>query len=62
MNNYWSAYVQSSEELYQSRALRFREDNADLWLSALARTCWRSAAQEVSSATGLKAASSNSGS
>ena len=35
MNTMWSDFVQSSEELYASRSLRFREDNKDLWLSAM---------------------------
>ncbi|MDR2605949.1 MAG: class I SAM-dependent methyltransferase [Oscillospiraceae bacterium] len=35
MNTIWSDYIQSSEELYRSRSLRFREDNADTWLSQL---------------------------
>jgi len=35
MNTYWSQYVQTSEELYRSRALRFHDGNKDLWLNAL---------------------------
>ena len=35
MSVYWSTYVQTSEELYASRALRFRHDNSQLWLDAL---------------------------
>jgi ubiquinone/menaquinone biosynthesis C-methylase UbiE len=35
MNSYWSTYVQKSEELYCSRALRFHDGNKDLWLKAL---------------------------
>lgn len=35
MNNYWSTYVQTSEELYKSRELRFHDGNKDLWLKAL---------------------------
>ncbi|HIZ19858.1 MAG TPA: methyltransferase domain-containing protein [Firmicutes bacterium] len=31
-STYWSEYVQEPEELYCSRALRFREDNKDAWL------------------------------
>lgn len=31
----WSQFVQSSEELYNSRSIRFREDNKDLWLNAM---------------------------
>lgn len=34
-NTYWSTYVQTSEELYRSRALRFREDNQAVWLDML---------------------------
>ncbi len=32
MNSMWSSYVQTSEELYKSRELRFRTDNSDLWI------------------------------
>ncbi|MCL2507703.1 MAG: methyltransferase domain-containing protein [Oscillospiraceae bacterium] len=35
MNHYWSQYVQFTEELYGSRALKFHDGNKDLWLSAL---------------------------
>jgi len=35
MNTYWSQYVQTSEELYRSRALRFHDGNKALWLNAL---------------------------
>ena len=35
MNSDWSDYVQTSEELYRSRALRFHEGNKVLWLAAL---------------------------
>ena len=35
MNTYWCDYVQTSEELYRSRALRFHNGNKDLWLRAL---------------------------
>ena len=31
----WSDYIQSSEELYRSRSLRFRADNAAVWLPFL---------------------------
>jgi ubiquinone/menaquinone biosynthesis C-methylase UbiE len=34
-NTYWSTYVQYSEELYRSRALRFHDGNKSLWLTAL---------------------------
>lgn len=27
-NAYWSTYVQQTKELYESRSLRFRDDNA----------------------------------
>jgi len=33
--NIWSQYIQSSEELYASREVRFRADNKDLWLDAM---------------------------
>lgn len=32
MDHFWSEFVQTTEELYFSRAVRFREDNAQLWL------------------------------
>ena len=35
MDKKWSQFVQTTEELYRSRALRFHEVNKDLWLSAL---------------------------
>lgn len=35
MQNLWSDYIQTSQELYGSRSVRFREDNKDLWLSAM---------------------------
>jgi len=35
MNDHWSLYVQTSEELYRSRALRFHDGNKDLWLKAI---------------------------
>lgn len=35
MNTVWSDYIQSSRELYESRGLRFREDNAQTWLPML---------------------------
>lgn len=35
MNNVWSQYVQTSDELYRSRELRFNDSNKDLWLKAL---------------------------
>ncbi|MDF2544974.1 MAG: hypothetical protein K0S47_4692 [Herbinix sp.] len=35
MNNKWSEYVQTSEELYRSRALRFNDINKNTWLSAM---------------------------
>ncbi len=35
MNNYWSTYVQYTEELYRSRALRFHDGNKDLWLNLI---------------------------
>lgn len=38
MNNNWSQYIQTTEELYQSRSLRFHDGNKDLWLSAIGVT------------------------
>ncbi|MGI5899797.1 MAG: class I SAM-dependent methyltransferase [Christensenellales bacterium] len=38
MNNNWSQFVQTSEELYRSRALRFTDENKDLWLNAIGVT------------------------
>jgi len=35
VNDHWSQYVQTSEELYRSRALRFHEGNKELWLNAI---------------------------
>jgi ubiquinone/menaquinone biosynthesis C-methylase UbiE len=35
MNNNWSQYVQTTDELYKSRSLRFTDDNKRLWLSAI---------------------------
>ncbi len=35
MNNYWSQYVQKTEELYLSRALRFHSGNIDKWIDAM---------------------------
>jgi 2-polyprenyl-3-methyl-5-hydroxy-6-metoxy-1,4-benzoquinol methylase len=36
MNNYiWSKYVQTTEELYYSREMRFNDSNKDLWLNAI---------------------------
>lgn len=35
MDNMWSKYVQTTEELYRSRDLRFNESNKDLWLKAI---------------------------
>lgn len=35
MNRTWSRYVQTSEELYRTRALRFHDGNRALWLEAL---------------------------
>lgn len=34
MDYKWSTYVQTSEELYRSRSLRFHEGNKELWLNA----------------------------
>jgi len=35
MRKMWSQFVQSSEELYESRALRFTDENKDLWINAM---------------------------
>lgn len=35
MNNHWSRYVQTSEELWHSRALRFHDGNKEIWLQAI---------------------------
>lgn len=35
MDKNWSEYVQTSDELYRSRALRFSPSNKDVWLSAM---------------------------
>lgn len=35
MNEVWSRYVQTTEELYQSRSLRFHSGNKELWLRAI---------------------------
>lgn len=35
MNSYWSKYVQETEELYLSRALKFRQDNMDKWIDIM---------------------------
>lgn len=35
MNHYWSQYVQKTEELYLSRALRFHKGNMDRWIDAM---------------------------
>jgi len=35
MSTYWSTFVQTPEELYRSRALRFHDDNKDGWLRLL---------------------------
>lgn len=35
MNKRWSQFVQTSEEMYRSRALRFHDGNKELWLKAL---------------------------
>lgn len=37
-NTEWSTYVQTPEELYRSRALRFRQDNQAIWLDAMGVT------------------------
>ena len=35
MERMWSDFVQSSEELYESRSIRFRESNKDQWLNVM---------------------------
>ncbi len=35
MNTYWSEYVQKTEELYLSRALKFHSGNIDKWISVM---------------------------
>jgi len=35
MKNFWSTYIQTSEELYESRESRFTDSNKDLWLNAI---------------------------
>jgi len=35
MNTYWSQYVQKTEELYLSRALKFHKGNIDQWIKAM---------------------------
>ena len=35
MNRYWSTYVQTTEELYESRALKFRPENMPRWIHAM---------------------------
>lgn len=35
MNTYWSQYVQKTEELYLSRALKFHQGNIDKWIDAM---------------------------
>lgn len=35
MNNYWSQYVQKTEELYLSRALKFHRGNMDKWIDIM---------------------------
>ena len=35
MNSYWSSYVQKTEELYLSRALKFHKGNIDKWVDAM---------------------------
>lgn len=34
-NRYWSTYVQSTEELYTSRSLKFTEENLHRWIEAM---------------------------
>ena len=34
-NKMWSTYVQTSDELYDSRSVRFREDNKKMWIDSI---------------------------
>lgn len=35
MNEMWSKYIQTTEELYQSRDLRFNDSNKETWINAI---------------------------
>jgi len=35
MDNHWSDFIQTTEELYTSRAVRFHEGNKELWLGKI---------------------------
>ena len=35
MNTYWSTYVQTTEELYLSRSLKFHRGNIGRWIEAM---------------------------
>lgn len=52
MNTYWSQYVQKTEELYLSRALRFHQGNMDQWIKTM-RLCDGMRILEVGCAGGL---------
>lgn len=52
MNLYWSKYVQKSEELYLSRALKFHKGNIDKWADAM-QLCDGMKILEVGCAGGL---------
>ena len=52
MNSYWSQYVQKTEELYLSRALKFHRGNIDKWASIM-QLCDGMKILEVGCAGGL---------
>ncbi len=52
MNTYWSQYVQKTEELYSSRALKFHQGNIDKWIDAM-QLCNGMKILEVGCAGGL---------
>ncbi len=52
MNTYWSQYVQTTEELYLSRALRFHQGNIDKWIDVM-QLCDGMKILEVGCAGGL---------
>lgn len=52
MNTYWSQYVQKTEELYLSRALKFHQGNIDQWIAVM-QLCDGMRILEVGCAGGL---------
>ena len=52
MNTYWSQYVQKTEELYLSRALKFHRGNIDKWVDVM-QLCDGMKILEVGCAGGL---------